>query len=937
MTVTGALVISGKISANGNPGTGQCSGGGAGGSIWLTAGVISGNGTISANGGAGEPSLGGGGGGGGGRIALYPTTNLFTGLTTAYGGAGGGVGGAGTIYIQPGLSKTAQLVIDNGGFSGATTPIQQTSTLDLLVTNGAVAAATGFLSSIHNLFVASNSVITLYVTQSYTAQIMLTVSGDAIILPGGLITVDGEVAGASSTGQGIGGSMLISNVVTGGGGGYGGYGGASGHGVAGGNTYGTYNTPTYTGSSGGAGASNSGLTANNRGGAGGGLLQMSVTGNLQLGGAISANGTAGVGQASGGGSGGGISLTAGILSGNGTISANGGAGEPSLGGGGGGGGGRIMLSSATNLFTGAIFAHGGTGAVAGGAGTIYSTSRIPSVSQIVLDNGGLRGTNTPLSGINISSTDLTITNGATVMLGIGSSCRNLLIASNSFIVVSGPTLTLFTMTVTGNATIQPTGGISADGSGYTGAETGPGGGNTFETNNSFTGAGGGYGGNGGASAAGGPGGGSYGLITEPNQSGSNGGRGNGNSPFNFGGAGGGAVQLNITGALLLNGIISANGLTGPGEGSGGGSGGGIMLMVLGNFSGAGTISANGGNAESVLGGGGGGGRIAVTCRSNLFTGSLAATGGQGFATGGAGTIYTRATSDQFGQIVVDGGGAPGVATFTALPNSGPESDFILKGGARANVGPNRLIVHNLTLSSNTVLSLAGTNGSPAPGISVLATATIQPGAQITADGGGFVGDVGTGAGTFATSQQGYMAGTGGTYGGFGGASLVAGAAGAAYGSIPHPSNMGSGGGSYSQQPPQPAGGGSVQMTAVTLDLEGSISANGLSGASEGSGGGSGGSIQLTVTTLTGAGTISANGGAGFLPYSGGGGGGRSAIDDISNHFSGAMTARGGLGYAAGGAGRFIPRCSRISRRMSWWIMAVCPARTRCCPPRRRST
>jgi hypothetical protein len=112
LNVTGSLAVAGSISANGNDGIIDGSGGGSGGSIWITANSLSGNGAVTANGGMGESSEGGGGGGG--RIALYAGTNLFTGNILVSGGAGAFPGQDGSIYILTNLLVSGNIT-DTGG------------------------------------------------------------------------------------------------------------------------------------------------------------------------------------------------------------------------------------------------------------------------------------------------------------------------------------------------------------------------------------------------------------------------------------------------------------------------------------------------------------------------------------------------------------------------------------------------------------------------------------------------------------------------------------------------------------------------------------------------------------------------------------------------------------------------------------------------------
>jgi hypothetical protein len=109
------LIIDGEILANGDPGDydGWIGGGGAaGGSIYIDTENLSGGGFIKVNGGGVAGSNAGGGGGG--RIAIYYTTDSFTGTIQAYGGDGYQAGGAGTIYLKDNSATRGELILDNG-------------------------------------------------------------------------------------------------------------------------------------------------------------------------------------------------------------------------------------------------------------------------------------------------------------------------------------------------------------------------------------------------------------------------------------------------------------------------------------------------------------------------------------------------------------------------------------------------------------------------------------------------------------------------------------------------------------------------------------------------------------------------------------------------------------------------------------------------------
>jgi hypothetical protein len=208
--------VDGSVTANGADGVHERSGGGSGGSIWLSARTFTGNGVISANGGAGEPAQGGGGGGG--RISLWYNTNGFSGISFARGGGGYAYGGAGTIYTRVNSQSTGQVLVDNAGVVGASTPLSSDEAFDLTVRGGAVISPVGSGTfqelSLGNLLVASNAWINMSGQQT-----SLTVSGNATIQSGGGIIADG---GGYAGGQGLGAGKVDPIAYTGGGGGYGG-------------------------------------------------------------------------------------------------------------------------------------------------------------------------------------------------------------------------------------------------------------------------------------------------------------------------------------------------------------------------------------------------------------------------------------------------------------------------------------------------------------------------------------------------------------------------------------------------------------------------------------------------------------------------------------------------------------------------------------------
>ena len=126
LNVANTLTVNGGILANGIGPAFWTSG--SGGSVYITASVLTGTGTISANATNGANSSGGGG-----RVAVIASTATFTGTFQAYGGATSSQqGAAGTVFIKtPGNNGT--LIIDNNNtptsflYTGLT-PADYTST-----------------------------------------------------------------------------------------------------------------------------------------------------------------------------------------------------------------------------------------------------------------------------------------------------------------------------------------------------------------------------------------------------------------------------------------------------------------------------------------------------------------------------------------------------------------------------------------------------------------------------------------------------------------------------------------------------------------------------------------------------------------------------------------------------------------------------------------
>lgn len=97
------------------------------------------------------------------------------------------------------------------------------------------------------------------------------------------------------------------------------------------------------------------------------------------------------------------------------------------------------------------------------------------------------------------------------------------------------------------------------------------------------------------------------------------------------------------------------------------------------------------------------------------------------------------------------------------------------------------------------------------------------------------------------------------------------------------------------------GGGVLYLKAEKMIIDGNIEANGASGKTDSSGGGSGGSILIESIYQEGSGTVHVNGGAGGTNGGGGGSGGRVAMYYKRSDYKGSITAFGGDSVVEAGA------------------------------------
>ncbi|MBU0679558.1 MAG: Ig-like domain-containing protein [Verrucomicrobia bacterium] len=448
------------------------------------------------------------------------------------------------------------------------------------------------------------------------------------------------------------------------GGSYGGTGGAWGGTPCA--LYGDLTAPSELGSGGSRGGSDSWW-----GGDGGGKILIQAI-NIVNDGLITSDGQAGHGYGAGGGSGGSVYLIVTTASGRGDLTADGGGNEVA------GGGGRIAVHyvDIDTWDTTLLHALGGQGNwVDGGNGTVFLKGVDEGGGTLVVDG---QGAGSSFSALPIPPghvfDNIIIRNTARVV------ADDELVVSNKIEILTGSIMTHSLMLTDGvritckRLEIDSSSSIDVGAKGYRGGER-----DGNPNNSGFTlaeqmgssqSAGGSYGGYGGASA--GVPNPVYGSDLNPAYLGSGGSRGGSDSWA--GGNGGGRVTIEASEAVVVEGVIRADGQVGAGDGAGGGSGGSIKIDTS-LLRGSGSISANGGGNEI----GGGGGRILIDYdylggKSDDLNDlrNIGAFGGSGTwsAPGGAGTVVMRRHSQSYGDLYVDDNKVSTSTNYTWLTHVG---------------------------------------------------------------------------------------------------------------------------------------------------------------------------------------------------------------------------------------------------------------------------
>ncbi|MBI5153692.1 hypothetical protein HZA57_00510, partial [Candidatus Poribacteria bacterium] len=893
--------LDGTLSVNGNGAT-EDGGSGAGGSVWIETARFAGDGVIEAKGGDTQLNWGSGSGSGG-RVAIYYALNEGfdenNNISVQTGYSWNRPGQEGTVMIVdqsvPGtwvhlphrylleedeIFQADQVLLDNAALLEMGGGSQLIADGDLLVSEDSTVICRG---------------------KNRTGQVVrawagagVTISADTLTIDStSHVTADGEgytCPGHGSWGNGPGGGAP-GGAGPGGGGGYGGRGG-NGDSGAGGVAYGAPLGPLDLGSAGGAGDQGQVV------GQGGGAIHLVASSVLTLDGLVTANGASGH-EDVGGGAGGSLWIQTATLRGAGSLQANGG-GVPGGWPTGSGAGGRIAVqytdnesfveTTGSSAMTGATARPGEDGTVVfvdtnAPGGHFHFPHRYALLQDEIFSAGSAAIDDAALfimeggSRLDVGG-DLLIDGNSTV------SC----LSKNRSGQVEGVWAGAGVQIAAQNLTLGEGSVITGDSKGYTSpgrtsVGNGPGGG----CNGGGGGGGGGaHGGNGGPSWCGTSS--HHDSPLYPVDPGSAGGAGDQGTAS---GHGGGAVKLEARSEMTLDGLVTVNGGGGTEDCAGGA--GGSILVVTGLLDGIGFLRANGGASTWGGTGGGGGGRIAVHYEHNA--GFAEAAG----ASANAGTPASPGNAGQDGSVVFVDHSVPDLAIhFPQRYFLEPDERFTLRDAVFDDAAVLEMsggswldVLGDLTLADASTVIARGKNRTgqvraawAGQGVTISANdMTLDESSLITADGEGYTcpGRVMNGNGPGGGGSGGGGGGGGAGHGGRGGDGAP-GFAGVTYDSEWMPVDLGSGGGAGDQGAAAGHGGGAVRLdVGRSLELDGTVSADGRAG-NEDSAGGAGGSVFITAPHIDGVGLVRARGGAAEWG-SGGGGGGRVAIHSLDNEFS----------------------------------------------------
>ena len=448
LAVAGTLAVNGAINMNAAPYT---FGGGAGGSIWLIANLLTGAGQITASGADDSSSDGNARAGGGGRVAIEYTNSTFAGIVSVAGGTDfkgvSNYGQPGTLWAPknflwasgtPGSPQSVTITNSfqffpsdtsaayywnltvNGGWVEFHSNSLYLSTL--VLTNNANLRFDRLRGGLNDMTLLSvTNGITLYDGTNYLylpSEGYYSLSGSLYVGSNALLyafgntgAVNAAAGGTSGNPYGLGVAITAQTITVNGtvaGRGFpssagpapgyncSGHGGVSGSGSA---AYGPVTQPTELGGGGRPTGANFG----------GGAIKMAAAGALTVNGAVSMDGT---GDTFAGGSGGSVWLIANALAGSGQISANATPMSSADSNNRGGGGGRIAIEYASSTFSGSVSAAGAIAASGasynGKTGTLfqcqspyptadsdgYSGAALSTALSVTSNTNGMRFTRT---------------------------------------------------------------------------------------------------------------------------------------------------------------------------------------------------------------------------------------------------------------------------------------------------------------------------------------------------------------------------------------------------------------------------------------------------------------------------------------------------------------------------------------------------------------